>query len=286
MGMKYILGAGIAGLIMQEILKDEGYTILTDSVGGQMKTQFPLGPRILHYSAKVNDFLLSIGIKENPREFKIGYFANDQLTNQITPDQKADYYFKTRGNVKVNTTTMSEGKNIIVGWDINNINLVDVLYQRNKENIKVLNINNVCPTNNIINNTLEYTDLISTLPLNVLQGLMSDDRFKYPCITRDVYFHYVKYDKSNYLFAGNDYDYVYNVDPEEDISRVTKLNKQEYIYEANKLVSNPYLVSHIKAKTQIANELKLTEYEGIKLVGRYAQFDHSVKSNNIIEKYW
>lgn len=284
--MKYILGAGIAGLLMQEILKDEGYTILTNSVGGQMKTEFPLGPRILHYSTKVNDFLLSVGIRENPRNFKIGYFANDQLTSQITPDQKAAYYYKTRGSVEVTPTTMSEGKNTIVGWDINDINLVDVLYERNKAAIKVMPVERICPTNNVINNGLKYTDLISTIPLNVLQGLISDDYFKYPCITRGVYFHHVKYDRSNFLFKDTDYDYIYNTDQGEPISRVTKLNQQEYIYEAANFVSNPYLVSYVKANTQITNELKLTEYEGIKLVGRYAQFDHSVKSNNIIEKYW
>lgn len=284
--MKYniVLGGGISGLLMLEILKGKNYIMFAkeNSIGGQLKNDFPLGPRILHYNQKTKAFLESIGINETPRIYKVGYLVGNELKSQITAEERLRYYVKTRGNSNINATTMSEGKTQITGWDLNKLNLVEVLYERNKHLIYPFDVNTIEVNNKLINNKYEYDNLTSTIPLEALQKIVQiQNKITYDTQRKDVYFHHVKY---AFIFEG--YDYIYSVDGE--FNRITKINDREHVIEASRLLSMPAnCLQDLKvANTQIVNELKLTDYHGIKLVGRYAQYDHGIKTNNIIEKYW
>lgn len=246
-----------------------------------MKAAFPLGPRILHYTDKTKAFLERIGISREPREFKIGYLINGEVTTKITKEQRLQYYMKTRGNKNINATTMSEGKTSIVGWDINEINLVDVLHKRNKHRIHQYQVTRIDPQNNLINYFIEYDKLISTIPLDALQrlihGYFGDPHYNLK--KREVYFHLCE------LENDIDFDYIYNIDSP-DITRMTKVGNNKFVIEAISPVDHYFVIDRIAAKTQIVTEVKLENYYGIELVGRYAQYDHSVKTNNIIERYF
>jgi hypothetical protein len=277
----FILGAGIAGLVMAELKRDEGFTVLAEKVGGQMKMPFPLGPRILHQTDKTAAFLKRVGITAEPKVFKCAYIVNGEITNKVTEQQKLQYYLKTRGNNKVNATTMSEGKTSIIGWDINEINLVDVLYERNKGNIEYFKLEHVDAKNKLLNYKLKYNSLISTIPLDILTRLVNG-YFGDPKLNlkkREVHFHLCE------LENEFDYDYLYNID-DPAITRMTKVQGNKIVVEATKQLDGYFVLKHIAAKTQLEHELKLKKYHGIELVGRYAQHDHAVKTNDIIERYY
>lgn len=284
----YIIGGGITGLLLLEMPEFKDYKLLTDRIGGQLtETNFNLGPRILQYSTKVQKFLLSIGITKKPKEFRNAYSVNERLKLTINDDEKLNYFMKTRGHGKINKTFLSEGKTLIIGWDINEINLIDVLYKRNKERIMFYPVNSINvedKTIGSINCYIGYDNLVSTVDL---QGLFDVMGIQIKLYKNPVYYYYVK-KKEPDLFDMNNLDYVYDI-TDKYSNRITKIDNNYRVIESNYggLDFEYYEIEKaVCFKTQIATELKLKDINGIKLVGRYAQYDHSIKANNVIDKYF
>lgn len=281
-----VIGTGLAGLVLTEILKTKGKEVIAlgDTMGGQMNSSFPLGPRILQHSKSVEEFLKHIGIEAEPRLFKVGYLTDEKFTDTVTEEQRQLYYLKTRGNSNINKTTMSEGKTSILGWDLNDINLVDVLYARNKDVLQHYFVHAIDPINNIINNDLKYTNLFSTIPMPVLLKILGSKVDFNSFLLKEVHFTHIKAYLN--MFEMFDFDYVYDVRKDSAINRITRVKENEYVIESIKELDFARILGHKAIKSQIVHEQKLNEYLGINLVGRYAQFDHSIKTNNIIDRFW
>ena len=286
-----ILGAGVTGLILVELLREERYKIYSDNIGGQMASCFPLGPRILHYTEKVEVFLNNIGIYSRPKVFKIGLRIDGVLVKDITLEDRQKYFEKTRSNSdKFSETSMSGGVHYILGWDINEIKLVKILHQRNANRIYNREITSIDSKKKLLNGNIEYDKLISTIDLmdmlKILDGGynydLSDDK-------KEVFFYLVecKYWLKDEFDNNEKLSYLYDI-THPFINRITKINYKQRVIETNIKCTNfsKYVIIKEEIKnTQIRKELKINYCKGIVLEGRYAQYNHNVKANDIIENY-
>lgn len=283
--MNYIIGGGITGLILLELNKD--YKLITDQIGGQLKLEIPTGPKILHHSFKVANFLKSIGL--NPfsylKTFKVGYLVNGKITSNLSKSEALFYYQKTRGHSSIpNSTFLSEGKTIITGYDMNELGLVNLLYERNKDRIINQRVNFIDTQNKTINN-LKYDKLISTIDLQLLFKLLN---IPINLEKNLVHYYLVERTKNDIFDANPELSYVYDI-YNLDINRITKVDTNKRIIESNNLknrFNNYEIIKHIPLYTQLRYELKLKEVRDIKLEGRFAEYNHAVKANNIIERYF
>jgi hypothetical protein len=293
--MKVILGAGLSGLTLATCFKNNSAMIpvlFSKDYGGQMKSPFPLGPRILHNSSnKVIEFLDYLGIKDKPRDFKIGYYKSCQIKGEATERERIEYILKTRGNSNIIESSMSAKASTINGWDMNEINLLNKMLVKikivkrpiHRELIDGL----IRMGGNDIYSTIDYFDLAKMLSGRPYRRASiakeKDESFVEQC------FYCIKVDDDS--FKG--YDYIYNLDPEDSVKRMTKFiyeGETYCIYESMRPESLLNEMSHtfrpIKKQIQIVQNLNVNNIKGVTLVGRYAQVDHSVRIDTIINKYW
>lgn len=286
--MNYILGGGLTGLLLLEMPQFKDYTLITNKIGGQLsEASFNLGPRILHSSDTVIRFLKDIGITTKPKEFKVGYLVGGGVDFFLNTKEKKEYYRKTRGVNGLNKTCLSENKQFIIGWDIGDINLISVLYRRNLERIKVMDdIVKIDVDKKMLNFDIPYENIVSTLDLQLMYKLLGGD---FNVKKKDVYFHYAKKVPDEDLLDMFKLDYLYCIEAPR-INRISTTNNKHYrVIESNfsKINSLQYKVEKtIKLNSQLITEIKLETLFGIPLIGRYAQYDHSIKANNIIDKYY
>lgn len=288
-----ILGGGITGLILLELAKEQDFVLMTNNIGGQLtEPPFSLGPRILQYSPKVDMFLQRIGISENIKSYKIGYLVDGNPVNEVTKEQRQFYFTKTRGiESEMNATCLSEGKKEIHGWDMNKIRLVKKLTDRNKKRIKHLHASRISHCQHIIydqfDNPIRYRNLISTIDFKILLHLL-DMNEQFARVNKKKVYYTLVYTINPDVLYRLDLDYVYDI-THPVINRITKVSEFFRVIESSEELSELpgyRIIDEVCYHTQIQHELKIEKYKGIKLIGRYAQYDHSIKANNIIDKYF
>lgn len=281
--MIVILGGGVTGLTILECLLQSGekeVRLITKDIGGQMLEE-NMGPRILDYSLKAERFLKNIGIYEKPVEFQVGYLhKNGRISGGCSQLERLEYFKKTRG--KQNNwqdSCLSGGRNKILGWDWNGINLVQKLYELNRQYI----IFDEIDADLIYAIKENGHDLISTIGLNQLDSLMGNE-------PEDVQFQNIYFVRG---FYGNtdEYSYIYDL-TDSKIKRIMPIGGEEAIYEflndatladIRAEIANPKYIK--ERKYQITRELKLHKKYDIILEGRYAQVNHGYKLGTAIEKY-
>ncbi len=293
---KYIIGGGISGLIAS--IYNENHTIITENIGGQFGTS-GLGPRILEVNQNSLNFINDLGIKDYKiKSAKIGYKINGILVDNISNQMRLQYYLKSRkikNCDKVPDSIMSDGKNIIDYYDLN---WKEVL-QKAKENSNIIDnskITSIDTKNKIINYlnisdrkkySVEYEELISTIPAPVfykLSNLKPKLDFRYS----KKYFIVVN---SKNIEMGN-YDYVYFPETKYDFHRITKINENrasiEYTTNNLSLSMGNFIckiainIFSIPIGQIISGEVN--EIEGVKFLGRFAEWNHSVKIDDVVEK--
>jgi len=321
----YILGAGISGLILGYKLNSPVYGLY---IGGQMRG-FTKGPRILEVDEASISLLKSLGIKAKPRAFTVGYLNDDGLvTGTATEEERANYYLKTRGReADVPPSVMSGGNTTIIGWDINEIELVDNLIRRvdytngyvdsidfseNKVDIYLGNGSKAC---------LPVYDGISTINLRTLSKLIRQDLRDIFYLTQDDRGNIVKphknlaeLDLSAYdtefvrVYTEVDltrgYDYLYCTGINTPINRITRIGNNEYCIEFRSDVAE-IAWGYIHQLPVEALELDVIRFcqlrynhnvlelglddpdhygNRLKLCGRFARWQHSIKINDIIRE--
>lgn len=294
---RFIVGAGLAGLIVSYCSRINGVenTVYAKEVGGQMKCRsFALGPRILHDKPKVREFLKMLGVNEEPREFKVGYckgsvYRGDRrievIEGELSKNQKRDYYRKTRGNGKLSETALSCGKNTIIGWDMQDIKLIDRLVNECKQDI----ISTYCI--DIDENTLgwarqRFDEIVWTAPYAELMKVMGREERERE--VKSAFFYLLSKSQEGLLrMKGLDfdkYDYIYNIDANAPEKRYTKTSNG-VVVESMEQIFDLAFCNVFEKKTIIAEELKMQEVDGIILQGRYAEMNHGVRADTIIERY-
>jgi hypothetical protein len=186
---------------------------------------------------------------------------------------------KTRGFGSLGmTSAMSEGKNEIIGYDIDKIGLYDVLYQKFKDKIHICQIDTkkiaYCDYDNKIYGLDTHDPSIAYCEGEVIStiNLLSYN------IAKDVYFTHAHH-VANHTMDG--FDYIYFTEENHYWNRITTI-ADGYVIESNEALTD----DSIKVPTQIRNNVNLDKFNGIKMIGRYAQIKHGVRLDTIIRDFY
>jgi len=270
--MKYILGGGITGLIYAFYNKD--YKIITPEIGGQMKSNFSLGPRYLHDTLYSRKLLKDININIEESKIKIGYLSDNGF---VVPDDsfRKQYFMKSR-----NTNSLEHFDSSVMNSYKSEIDILKVDFDEIIEKLKTEVINEKVESidlqNNLINNTIKFKHVISTVPINKL------NIFNYDFQSFDM--NYVQYKIFEDL---QDFDYVYDIRTNTKFHRITKDNDFlicDCFNEVDIDKNNEYYINHIKLKNaQILSVDFVKDLSNIKFVGRYGTWNRKWKTESVIE---
>ena len=291
---KYILGGGITGLIWA--FYNPQYTIISPDIGGQMTSDnFSLGPRFLIKTEYTEKLLKDLNIQAPIKTFKIGYCKNNIVGTakelNITEEDRKNYFLKSRGLKNINEvpiTVMNSFKDEIVGFDVEWNEIIKKLSEKVKIiNNKIIKIN----TNEKIlvsgGNDYDYDELISTIHASLFFKLIFYDTSAKKCENncKDITYVAVKNKSLKTVF-----NYIYVIDDSFPFYRMT-FQDNVVIYEFIGKPSEKDLPDHdiIGIKTvygcKIIKDLNLDGIPeaNIKFVGRYAQLNHSIKTEQVTE---
>ena len=309
---KFILGAGVAGLILAYFLDD--YYIISKNLLGQLDSNFILGPRILQKDKDITVLnLLSEIRSDNSKEEikrvgncvlveeKIGYKSSDAVKNNLTENFKKNYSLITRGKLEYEKSFLSDGKNIIEHFVYEHLGKNTFNYVFKKIAEKLISQNRIIfhdaiavyPDRNSIHldnfEKYVYTDLISTIPLNKLIELTRESGMlkKYDFNLSPKNFYLCENSSKRDIKLSKKFMYVYSI---EDCWTRKTYFEDKIIYESQDSITedlidkNKILGRAENKKFQIMNSINMKEFLGIKLAGRYAQWSHKIKTNDIIQQ--
>ena len=280
----YILGAGINGLIVSHYLPDYKIIGLTTC---QESNDFPLGPRYIHYSKDVEEFLKNLNLDITTEKVKIGYSSKGIIDGTATEQFRKDYFYKTRGKGKPFESSMSNDKNTIKVFKIKPDELYKVLLNNLQNRIikeKIIAIDRFKLIIETEQQTYEANKLISTLPAPIFFRLTGEHTIAECFKTKPKIFFLVK---SNFDFEG--YDYIYFSDEEEIMTRATKFEDKMIIEIANeedckKIEQKEDIIKKvILPNAQIINKVNFGNMYPIICIGRFACWNHSKKINEVVE---
>lgn len=289
-----ILGSGIAGLVVFHYLAatKTRNIIITNSIASQTSTKFPLGPRFLHQSKDTEALLHKLGFEATTKEVFIGYKVGDEVRNFPTDEFKSQYAAKAHGaNATEGSHLTGGGRSSFTAFKVSQIALsqsllkkcLDIADKSDRNSIVIEDIKNISHKKITTSKNVYYADnIVSTIPLPALTNLLSNASVTLKISTAPELMHFFLVDEK----GKGQFDYVYSVtDP---------WHRKTYIYEIDKWVyetrtPEPFLavygewvIDKISTATQISKSLSLKELGNIKLVGRYAQMNHSIKTEDVI----
>ena len=284
---KYILGGGIAGLITA--FYNPEYTIITDSIGGQM-SDTGLGPRILEVNEFSSALLDDLGYEDLPtKTAKIGYMVWGQYVNELTDELKLEYYKKSRYLSELKEppkSVMSDGKKEIVYYDINWVDLVNRLIIELKNDPIIGTIHSIDTSHREVkvdSNIFKYDTLINSLPAPLffkLSYLEPEQKLTYVPKTFII---------TESFFNMGDFDYVYFPGDEVPYHRVTKLNDGKVAVEFTTPQHKDELLEDwpeaIDAKTIFAGQIQSGNpghIDNVYYVGRFGCWDHDLKTDDVV----
>ena len=299
--MNIILGNGISALALSELKPDFLMFSNKRNLGGQMGARFQLGPRILHHSKKVEVFLNKLGIVRDTSNFSVLYVVDDKLVPKLGGKDADTYFAKTRGVSGKNKSCINSSISYFKGYDLEEIGLLNVLKSRNIDKViehKILSIDLESKYIWTTSGGCKYDNLINTLDLEEFLSLVENPRIieeykeNLRSNKKNVVFTLVsRKSKYNEIFSYKVNNFIYFVNSD-IINRATFINEEELVLESNYKISESWLNTNglieedaIKTNSQIIKELKLDKFLDVELAGRYAQYDHSVKLNDIIERF-
>lgn len=292
--MNIVIGGGLSGLLTGYLT---GATVITDSVGGQLSYSFPLGPRILHKTPDTEYLLKDLGVKAEPRIFRIGYLEDGGVYSTPPPGFRERYYKKTRGVPNPSPSSMSDGQNTIIGWDLNEISLIDTLSRRVAHfRGRVLRVVDLVKELVVVDQIekprfLNYDKVYSTLPLSTTYRLINLI-CPYHMVSTGTYFLNMPLRELGELASyAPHYDYIYAAGPE-PYHRITfRWPLDEATIEIGSTnYPGGYLALFPRVYVpdcQLINRVGITSIPktDIQLVGRYAEWDHGVRAHDIVGRF-
>lgn len=288
--MNVILGGGISGLIYSFYHKD--HFIITDQVGGQMNSEFDIGPRYLHYkSEKIRDFLQSLSMSAETSMIKVGFLDDTGWIKDPDISFRQKYYMKSRRasdlsgfDSSVMNTNLKEFEVLNVDFKRIVFELFDRISNRiyhgeakkidlEKRELKV----DVCGKLLIT----AFDKLVSTIPLNVFSKLSN---LNLDLKAFDMTYCLVP----NSFFDMEKFDFVYDCRSTTQYHRLTKC-KQGIVLDffGNKKPAN---VDFNNSKTFKNNQIISLDKDfelkdkSIKFLGRFATWNRRWKTETVIEE--
>ena len=308
MKQNYILGAGPAGLIAAYYNKD--YKVIDEKPLGQLNMPFIPGPRLLQATSDMKWF-----VKEVMNDFEIkvehciiGYHDKNGVYDTPDDNFKKQYSLKTRGKSSEGSH-LSEGKTEIAHVEFGEfgedsyktffIKLLRIIEDRGQlVRTSVKSIDTEMMRIEFANDTSsEYGSIINTLNLNILKKVSPQikaecEKYKIDLSTSKKSFY-----KCEYGFSVNDamntghpstfYDYIYSIDA--DWTRCTYF-RDYMVYESVEPIEGDSIQGNkIDMKVedipiQITNSEDIESMCGITMLGRFAEWSHKVKANEVLDK--
>jgi len=308
MNNNYIVGGGIAGLITAYYT---GYKIIDKNPMGQLNLRFLPGVRLLKDDKYAKKFVekLNKDVKIydvlQTKEINIGY--EDEVGNYVSMSEefKRKYSQITRGRKEYESSFLSSGEssfNVITADQADPnffyINLFTALYQllivRDQiifDKVKMINVN-MKTIDCEKTSTIQYDNLISTIRTDILETLISNWNGVY---SNDYTILKKHFYKAKYLAADEEYmnKYAYTYSISNIYTRKT-FAPGYIVYETVKplkeiQLKDEYILGHKiidkyeNVPLQLKKSLNLKSFNGIQLVGRFAEWNHSIKSNELIK---
>lgn len=325
----HILGAGITGLLLGYLTSSPVYGVVA---GGQL-SGIRKGPRILELDENTENLVKELGITEEPRAFRVGYKRSRTFVSSATYGDTLNYYRKTRGSdAEMPDSVMSGGKSSITGWDMNEIDLVKRLLDRvNYVPARITDIDFLTNSVGLYNQSLRRPGMLpldecistinikSTLRLirhppveifylfpdshgNILKSVRGIDTLSLDAY--DTTFVQVPISSDMVDPIPREVDYVYCLDPDDPINRITWTDKDIVCFEfrgdrfdeAVEIIEGMgYSIAFIDTIRfcQLKESHNILEigldregYLGqrLKLCGRFARWTHNFKLNNVFQE--
>lgn len=294
---KYILGGGPAGLIAA--FYNPEYQIIDKNPMGQLNLPFVPGPRILKVDEYSKKFLDRLGMEYSTKYIYVGYSPDGVIVEEEASQKfKEDYSQITRGTTKIEDSFLSSGENEIevfitkTGEDLY-YKVFETLTQLLEHRIINKNVEFLSTKRQLLGwegITTPYKHIISTLNINILTKLLGLEPLNLVALKK----HFVQcsYNNERDIEDSQKFHYVYSTDG--TYTRKTYF-KDYIVYETCEPAEHPEpdITFHgnkiIKALNnipiQINNSIDFRNIQGIDLVGRFAQWNHSIKANEIIARY-
>jgi len=291
-----ILGSGIAGLTVFYYLAESTKTrnlVITNNIASQTNTRFPLGPRFLHQNKDTEALLRRLGFSTKTKEIFIGYKNGDDIRNYASDGFIEEYAIRSRGTKKSENSFLSGGgKSGFTAYEISQVALsksllnkcLEIAEKAERNSIVINDIKNISHKKITTNKNVYYAEnIVSTIPLGSLLNVVSDAslRFKLSSPDAEVVHFFLSSERGKNIF-----DYIYSIS---DLwYRKTYVPEiDHWVYETHDpegfmSVYGEFVIDRISIRSQITQSMNLKELGSIKLVGRYAQLNHSIKTEDVI----
>jgi len=290
-----ILGSGIAGLTIFYYLAESTKTknlVITNNIASQTNTKFPLGPRFLHQNRDTEALLRRLGFSTKTREIFIGYKVNDEVRNFATDEFKEKYAMKAHGTAKSEGSHLTGGgQSSFTAYEVSQNALaksllkkcLDIADKSDSNNIVIDEIKSISHRRILTKKSEYYADnIVSTIPLPALTNLLSNSSVTVKISAVPDFMNFFLVDEK----GRGQFDYIYSVtDPWHRKTYIPEIDK--WVYETKTpepfmAIYGEWVIGAIKIPTQISKSLSLKELGDIKLVGRYGQMNHSIKTEDVI----
>lgn len=282
--MNFILGAGISAIILKLYDKDNKYKILGEKLGGQLNSEFKLGPRILKRTEESETFVKNYLKNKKIDQFFIGYFYEGFFHDYCEDYFRKLYFEKTRGYKKsFENSSMNDNNNIINGFNIekDDVSLLCELVENHFINENVLKIDVINKTIETNKNIFQYDKIINTIPANIFNKLCNfDSDIQY----EKTYFYKVR--KQEVIYNDR-FDFVYYPENHIECHRATKIDNEYLCIEVmeknntNKFntQSNLFILNtgHLKSDSNL-----VFCNDDIINFGRYAVASHNIRMHDVI----
>jgi hypothetical protein len=306
---KIILGCGSAGLV--SLFYNRDFTAHARNTLGEFSHKYQLGPRLIQDDERktsenfLDDFLGIYGLRERfsilKKLAKIGYEYQDHTIKDYADESfKKKYTSRTRNKKEYEKSYLSDSKNSIAHLVFRNRStneiiedtfkyILTTIAEKEKNRIfthdaKSIDLN--CSTIAFDDDSKRsYTELVSTIPLDIFNAISSADiRFDSEKLNKN--FVITEVNNSDDIKLSQTYSYIYSISS--SFTRKTYCDKcivYEMMKETDrKTIEGNKIIDRITLPLQIKNSFSISSLKNVTFVGRYAQWNHSIKLQNVIER--
>ena len=293
--MNYILGGGITGLIFA--FYNQKYKIITEDLGGQMSSQFTLGPRYLHKTPSAKAFLFELRVPTSERKVKVGYIDDSGWVKSPDTEFRQKYFMKSRNKTTLegfDPTVMNSNKDVFDVLDVDFSLLIEKLVSSiDKKSIIQSRVSSVDTEHKLItladNKELYYNHLVSSIPLNVFTNIMTNDHKIKNKDYESFHMTYCLVEPTD-VFNVSDFDFVYDARSTTRSHRMTKDNNGvvlDYFGHVEKedlRLGSIYKDHRTLWNCQIVSRDDEPHIKDVKFVGRYGTWNRSWKTEKVIDE--
>jgi len=296
---KFCIGSGISALIFKYYNPE--YTLITpdEKLGGALtKHQNLLMTFYVHSHPLTKQLLKELNIKYKERRLRIYYIYNKKTLDYLDKDKRVKFiknkmqdWNYDANSIEVSDLNLSTQNNYLDILDCDIKELINKLTPPSyiKGTVKLVNNNRQFFIYKDENNkliTIKYDKVISTIPANLFFPML----YNYKC---NYHFNYIPatfiYSKIKPFFMEDDSMY-YFCDSNLPYNRCQPYNNG-FVYEVSGIIKEDEISKYIKTVEAIEHRYvgvikneSIDDFKHIKFLGRMAQWDSSIKTQQVIEK--